>query len=324
MSWVESNWAIYISRCFQEVTLQEINISHQTGKGKSSTQNAIFGGYVSSLEGNFPTLWWNLSNCSSFFSEWKFLLEKNIIRTNINTNEMSHRFFQIPQVFWRLPSLFRGREPHESCGPTSFQKGSIRLSLAGLPYNKNLGPPSNWNKKNRRKKRRWVKQPELWSAIRIAEFLSCPRFNQASSKVVLPHPDGPMMAAKRPDSKCPEIGASFSNPLKRLTWSNGAILKLARLVDKDPWNSCHCIDPYDFILLLHRVVEFSCLVIGISYQNCHHPGGDEPASQVDKATQSTSQCWFIGAHMVGQDYVRFSFPPNSKWLIWILRYSPPK
>ena len=32
-------------------TLQGINISHQTGKGKSSTQNAIFGGYVSSLEG---------------------------------------------------------------------------------------------------------------------------------------------------------------------------------------------------------------------------------------------------------------------------------
>ena len=26
-------------------------ISHQTGKGKSSTQNAILGGYVSSLEG---------------------------------------------------------------------------------------------------------------------------------------------------------------------------------------------------------------------------------------------------------------------------------
>ena len=41
-----------------------INISHRKGKGKSSTQNAILGGYVSSLEGSVSTF--SIDRASSF------------------------------------------------------------------------------------------------------------------------------------------------------------------------------------------------------------------------------------------------------------------
>ena len=54
----------------QRKTLRGINISHRKGKGKSSTQNAIFGGYVSSLEGIFSTV-------AGFFSPNPF--EKNML-----------------------------------------------------------------------------------------------------------------------------------------------------------------------------------------------------------------------------------------------------
>ena len=40
-------------------------ISHQTGKGKSSTQNAIFEGYVSSLEGIYGYLQHDMSETNS-------------------------------------------------------------------------------------------------------------------------------------------------------------------------------------------------------------------------------------------------------------------
>ena len=67
-----SKWVIGICNlpgCAWKPTLQEINISHQTGKGTSSSSMPLKGGYVNSLAGTLPS-WW-------FQPLWKILHSQN-------------------------------------------------------------------------------------------------------------------------------------------------------------------------------------------------------------------------------------------------------
>lgn len=54
----------------------------------------------------------------------------------------------------------------------------------------------------------WMTQGALpWGGEMLSPGLGSPIVRQGSSRVVLPQPEGPMMATKRPDSKRPEMGS---------------------------------------------------------------------------------------------------------------------